>query len=135
VAGRRAFLPAVGRHEVLVLDMDSWSEVGRIPVKGQPVFVMARPDGRQVWVNFAFPDNGHIQVFDAETLGQVHALEPGPGVLHMEFEPRGEEVWVSVRDADRVDVYDTATFEPRASLPADKPSGIFLTARAHRIGL
>ncbi len=135
VAAGRAFLPAVGRHEVLVVDTASWTEVGRIAVKGQPVFVMANPDARQLWVNFAFPDNQHLQVFDSETLSQVHALEPGPGVLHMEFEPRGEEVWVSVRDADRVDVYDTRTFERKASLPADKPSGIFLTARAHRIGL
>jgi protein NirF len=135
VAGRRAFLPAVGRHEVLVVDTDTWAEVGRVPVKGQPVFVMARPDGRQVWVNFAFPDNRHIQVIDTETLRPIHALEPGPGVLHMEFEPRGEEVWVSVRDAGRVEVYDTATLERKASLPADKPSGIFLTARAQRIGL
>ncbi|WP_133512560.1 cytochrome D1 domain-containing protein [Candidatus Thiosymbion oneisti] len=135
VAGRRAFIPAVGRHQVLVIDMDDWREVARIPVKGQPVFVMARPDGRQVWVNFAFPDNRHIQVFDTETLEQLHAFEPGPAVLHMEFEPRGEEVWISVRDADRVDVYDTRTFTRSASLPADKPSGIFLTARAHRIGL
>jgi len=135
VAGARAFLPAIGRHEVLVVDMSNWEEVGRIPVKGQPVFVMARPDGRQVWVNFAFPDNQWVQVFDTETLALVRTLEPGPAILHMEFEPRGEEVWVSVRDADRVDVYDTATFERRASLPAGKPSGIFLTARAHRIGL
>lgn len=135
VAGGRAFLPAIGRREVLVVDTTRWEEVGRIPVKGQPVFVMARPDGRQVWVNFALPDNQWVQVFDTESLALVHTLEPGPAILHMEFEPRGEEVWVSVRDADRVDVYDTATFERRASLPAEKPSGIFLTARAHRIGL
>jgi protein NirF len=32
-------------------------------------------------------------------------------------------------------VYDTATREALATLPADKPSGIFLAARAHRIGL
>jgi protein NirF len=135
VAGRRAFVPAVGRHEVLVVDMDDWREVGRIPVRGQPVFVMAEPGGRRVWVSFAFPDNGAIQVIDSETLSLMKTLEPGPAVLHMEFEPRGGEVWVSVRDADRVDVFDTDTFERRASLPADKPSGIFLTARAGRIGL
>jgi len=40
-----------------------------------------------------------------------------------------------VRDEDRVDVYDTRTMERIASLPMDKPSGIFLAARAHRIGL
>jgi protein NirF len=135
VAGRRAFVPAVGRHEVLVIDTQTWEQVGRIPVLGQPVFVMARPDGRQVWVNFAFPDNGHIQVIDTETLSIVHRIDPGPAVLHMEFEPRGEEVWVSVRDADRVDIYDTRTFARTATIAADKPSGIFLTDRAHRIGL
>ena len=135
VAGDRAFIPAVGRKEVLVVDTRSWDEAGRIPVHGQPVFVMARPDGRQVWVNFALPDNDTVQVVDASSLRIIKTLEPGKGVLHMEFEPRGEEVWVSVRDADVVKVYDTATFAPRAVLPADKPSGIFMTARAHRIGL
>jgi len=135
VAGTLAFVPAVGRHEVLVIDMMTWQQVGRIPVHGQPVFVMARPDGRQIWVNFAMPDNDTVQVIDVPSLQIVETLKPGPGVLHMEFEPRGEEVWISVRDADQLHVYDTATFERRAVLTAQKPSGIFMTARAHRIGL
>jgi len=135
VAGNLAFIPAVGRRQVLVVDTGSWSEVGRITVHGQPVFVMARPDGRQVWVNFAFPNNDTIQVIDTQSLKLVKTLKPGKGVLHMEFEPRGEEVWVSVRDADRLQVYDTATLELRAEWPSKKPSGIFLTSRAHRIGL
>ena len=135
VAGDRAFVPAVGRKQVLVMSTRDWSEVGRIDVYGQPVFVMARPDGRQVWVNFAFPDNQRVQVIDTRSLAIVKDLEPGKGVLHMEFEPRGEEVWISVRDADRVHVYDTATFALKAEIPMDKPSGIFLTDRAHRIGL
>jgi protein NirF len=40
-----------------------------------------------------------------------------------------------VRDADRVDVYDTMTFEKLSAIDAEKPSGIFLTARANKIGL
>ena len=68
VAGNRAFVPAIGRNEVLVIDMNTWTEAGRITVKGQPVFVMGRPDGREVWVNFAFPDNDTVQVIDAESL-------------------------------------------------------------------
>ncbi len=135
VAGDYAFVPAVGRHEVIVIDMHSWSEAGRIAVHGQPIFVMARPDGRQVWVNFALPDNDTIQVIDTQSLEIVHRLQPGKGVLHMEFEPRGEEVWLSVRDENRVEVYDTRSFERKAAIPATKPSGIFFTARAHRIGL
>lgn len=135
VAGNYAFVPAIGRHEVLVIDMRNWTEAGRIAVHGQPIFVMARPDGRQVWVNFALPDNDTIQVIDTQSLEIVHRLQPGKGVLHMEFEPRGEEVWLSVRDEDRVEVYDTRSFERKAAIPATKPSGIFFTARAHRIGL
>jgi protein NirF len=135
MAGDLAFVPAVGRHEVLVIDSDGWREHARIPVKGQPIFVMARPDAREVWVNFALPDNNTIQIIDVQTLAVSRTLTPGKAVLHMEFTPRGEQVWVSVRDEDRVDVYDTASYEKLAALPADKPSGIFLAARAHRIGL
>lgn len=135
MAGDHAFLPAVGRPGVLVVDRRSWREVARIPVYGQPVFVMARPDGHQVWVNFAFPDNDTVQVIDVAELSVVKTLKPGKGVLHMEFAPRGEEVWVSVRDENRVLVYDTADFEVTARLPARSPSGIFFTSRAARIGL
>jgi protein NirF len=135
LAGRHAYLPAIGRHEVLVLDTGTWSEVGRIPVAGQPVFVMARPDGRQVWVNFALPHNDTVQVIDTETRAVLRTLTPGKAVLHLEFTARGEAVWISARDDDRVLVYDTASFALLAQLPADKPSGIFFTARAFRIGL
>lgn len=134
-AGNMMLVPAIGRHEVLIINQQNWKEAGRIPVHGQPVFVMARPDGRQVWVNFAFPHNDTIQVIDVPSQRIVKTLKPGKAVLHMEFTPRGEDVWLSVRDENRVDVYDTATFTKKASLPADKPSGIFFTSRAHKIGL
>ncbi len=135
MAGDTAFLPAVGHHEVLVVDRNGWKEKGRIQAHGQPVFVMARPDGRQIWVNFAFPDNDTVQVIDVETLKIVKTLTLGSGVLHMEFAPRGEEVWISVRDKDKVVVFDTDTLEQTAELPATRPSGIFFTVRAHKIGL
>ena len=134
VAQGKAYLPAIGRHEVLVVDTASWKEVGRIPVRGQPVFVIARPDGRQVWVNFAFPDNGKLDVIDTLAGRVVKAFEPGKGILHMEFAPRGEHVWLSARDDNRVLIYDTATFGKLGEIAADSPSGIFFTSRAHRIG-
>jgi len=96
--------------------------------------VIARPDARQVWVNFAFPDNGFVQVIDTLSGKIVQTLEPGKAVLHLEFTPRGETVWASARDDNKVLVYDTASFAKLAELPADSPSGIFFTSRAHRIG-
>ena len=134
VAQGKAYLPAIGRHEVLVVDVATWKEVGRIAVRGQPVFVMARPDGRQVWVNFAFPDNGKMDVIDTLAGKVVHAFEPGKGILHMEFAPRGENVWLSARDDNKVVIHNTTTFVKQAEIAADSPSGIFFTSRAVRIG-
>jgi protein NirF len=135
LAGTDFALPAMGQHEVLWVDARSLEESGRTAVYGQPVFAMARPDGRQVWVNFAHPLNDTIQVIDTPTKQVIHEFKPGPGVLHMEFTPRGHEVWLSVRDADRVMVYDTETFEKLGEIAAESPSGIFFTARAHKTGL
>jgi len=134
VAGRHAYLPAIGRHEVLVVDTQSWQEVGRIAVAGQPVFVIARPDGRQVWVSFALPDYHRVQVIDTLEQRVLRTLEPGRAILHLEFTPRGEAVWLSARDDNRVLVLDTQSFATLASLPVDSPSGIFFTARAARVG-
>ena len=134
VADGRAWLPAIGRHEVLVVDTRTWQEVGRIPVRSQPVFVMARPDGREVWVNFAFPDNGWVQVIDTRDQQVIDTLQPGRAILHMEFTPRGEQVWLSARDDNRVHIYDTATRKPVGGFDAASPSGIFFTSRAARMG-
>jgi protein NirF len=135
IVGNLAFIPGVGRHEVVIVDVSTWQQVGAIPVAGQPVFVMARPDGRQLWVNFAFPHYDTVQVIDVESRTIAHTLKPGRAVLHMEFTPRGEAVWLSVRDGNRVEIYRTRDFAKLGELPAQAPSGIFFTARAHRFGL
>ncbi|WP_050603731.1 cytochrome D1 domain-containing protein [Ruegeria sp. 6PALISEP08] len=135
LTGREFVLPAVGHHEVLWIDADTLTETGRTQTHGQPVFAMARPDGRQVWVNFAHPLNDTIQVIDSVSKEIIHEFKPGPAVLHMEFTPRGHEVWISVRDANKVMVYDTQNFEKLREIDADSPSGIFFTARAHKTGL
>ncbi len=133
-AGRYIFLPAIGRHEVLVLDRMDWSEAARIAVRGQPVFAVAQPGGRKVWVNFALPHNDAVQVIDVEAMKVVKDLRPGRAVLHLEFTPRGEQAWISSRDDNAVAVYDTASYAELARLRADKPSGIFLTSRAAMTG-
>jgi protein NirF len=129
------FVPAVGRHEVLAMDKKNWQLVKTIPVIGQPVFVMARPDGRQIWVNFAMPDNSQIQIIDADSLNVTNTFSAGKAALHFEFTPRGEQVWIALRDDDAVAIYDTDTLKEIARLPAEKPNGIFFSARAHRIGM
>jgi len=129
------FLPAVGHHEMLVIDRREWKVARKIPLDGQPVFVIPRPDERQIWVNYALPDNDKLTVIDTRDLKVIKQLQPGKAVLHMEFTPRGEHVWISVRDENRIQIHDTASFEKLGEIPADAPSGIFFSARAHRFGL
>jgi protein NirF len=135
IAGEYAFIPAVGEHAVIVAKTSDWQQVAKIPVYGQPVFVMTQPDNRHIWVNFAFPDNEHVQVIDVLSLKVIKDLIPGKGTLHMEFTPRGENVWISVRDKDKIIIYNTTNFDEITTLPIKKPSGIFFTNRAHKIGL
>jgi protein NirF len=134
-AGDQFVLPAVGTQELLWVDRTSLAETGRTKTHGQAVFIIAQPASPYVWVNYALPDNDTVEIVDSRTREVVASLKPGPAVLHMEFAPRGAEVWVSVRDADRIVIYDTRTLEPVKELGAKSPSGIFFTARAHRIGL
>lgn len=135
IAGDYAFVPAVGQHKVLIINTETWQQVGEMEAHGQPIFVMAQPDNRQIWVNFAFPNNDTIQVFNTESFELVTSLKPGPAVLHMEFTPRGENVWMSVRDGNELQIYDTQSLQRLQTLPATSPSGIFFTNRAHQIGL
>ncbi len=128
-------LPAVGRHEILWVDRASEKTVATTPVHGQPVFIIAQPASPYVWVNFATPLNDTVQVVDSRTHEVVATLSPGKAVLHMEFAPRGAEVWISSRDDNKVLIYDTRTREKVAEIAAEAPSGIFFTARAHQTGL
>jgi protein NirF len=134
VADNQAFVPAVGRHQVLVMDARTWKQTAAIAVAGQPVFVTSRPDGRQLWVNFAYPDNDRVQVIDTETHAVVADLRPGPAVLHMEFTARGDQLWLSLRDGDQVQVWDPYSLKPISTLPASAPSGIFFSSRAQKMG-
>ncbi|WP_460153025.1 cytochrome D1 domain-containing protein [Pseudomonas sp. S2_B07] len=134
VADNQAFVPAVGRHQVLVMDSRTWQQTAVIPVAGQPVFVTSRPDGRQLWVNFAYPDNDRVQVIDTETHAVVADLKPGPAVLHMEFTARGDQLWLSLRDGDQVQVWDPYSLKLLSTLPASAPSGIFFSSRAQKMG-
>jgi len=135
LAGDRFVLPEVGHHQVLWVDARSLKEVGRTNTYGQPIFAVARPDGRYVWVNFAHPLNDRVQVIDTLSGKVVQEILTGPATLHMEFAPRGNEVWISVRDENLVKIYDTRTYEQIGEIEATSPSGIFFTTRAHRTGL
>ena len=134
-AGNYLFLPAVGHHELLVVTINNWRVIKKIAVKSQVVFAMSSPDTKQIWVNFAFPDNQYLQLISVPELKIIKTYVLGKGILHMEFSPRGEKIWVSVRDENKIVVIDTKTLKIIKEIKAHRPSGIFFSSRAHKIGL
>jgi len=139
ISGNLAFLPAFGEKRVIVYDMRDWSVVKSIPIAGTGLFVVARPGGREVWVDNVgapgSPEERLIEVIDVETLEVKKTLDAGLGAMDPQFTPKGEAVYISIRGEDKVAVYDADTLKLLKEIPVDKPSGIFCTDRTSKFGL
>jgi protein NirF len=135
LTGRLAFLPALKREVALVYSSLDWTPLTPIPISGTALYTVVRPDGRQVWVDIIGKNGDLIDVIDVDSMKVVKTLNPGPGATHPQFTPKGEAAYVSLMDGGKVVVYDTATFKVLKEFPADHPSGIFFTNRAHKFGM
>lgn len=134
-----AFVPAFAEKRVIVYDMRDWSFVKSIPVAGTPLFVVARPGGREVWVDNVgapgSPEERTIDIISVETLSVKKSIDAGKGALDPQFTPKGEAAYISIREEDKVAVYDTDSFKLLKEFPVHKPSGIFSSDRASKFGL
>lgn len=135
LTGRLAFLPALKREVALVYSVLDWTPLTPVPISGTALYTVARPDGRQVWVDIIGKNGDLIDVIDVDSMKVVKTLNPGPGATHPQFTPKGEAAYVSLMDGGKVVVYDTATFQLLKEFPADHPSGIFFANRAHKFGM
>ncbi|MDH4099581.1 MAG: protein nirF [Nitrospirota bacterium] len=135
VMGGLAVVPALKENRVIVYDAKSWELVKYIDTLGTALFNVGSPDGKKVWVDIVGPGGDSIQVIDIKTLSVVKTIKVGEGAIHPQFTPKGEAVYVSVMDEGKVVVYNSATYEKIKEFPAQRPSGIFCTSRAHQFGL
>ena len=131
--GDRFLLPAVGRNELLAVDAARFVEIGRSRYTGSRCSPSRAPTAARRGSTSPSEERHHPDrrwpVAQRRARAEARPRRAAHGIY-----PRGHEVWVSVRDADRVDVYDARSFEKVGEVAAQKPSGIFFTARAHRIG-
>lgn len=139
IAGSLAFVPAFAEKRVIVYDIKDWSVVKSIGVAGTPLFVVARPGGREVWVdNVGAPGSREermIDIIDVESLTVRKSIDAGKGAIDPQFTPKGEAVYISIREEDKVAVYDTDTLRLLKEFPVHRPSGIFSSDRASKFGL
>jgi len=135
ITGRLAFLPALKREVALVYSTLDWTPLPPIPISGTALYTVARPDGRQVWVDIIGKNGDLIDIIDVDSMKVIKTLNAGPGATHPQFTPKGEAAYVSLMDGGKVVVYDTTTFQTLKEFPADHPSGIFFANRAHKFGM
>ena len=105
VAGRHAYLPAIGRHEVLVVDTETWAEVGPHP-RRRPAGVRdgaaRRPPGLGQLRRPRLPPRAGDRHADAQ--GREDARARARPCCTWSSRRKGEAVWISSRDANRVSV-------------------------------
>lgn len=135
LAGDQAFLPALKREVALVYDARTWRPLATVRLHGTALYTVVRPDRRHVWVDLVGRNGDLIDVIDVERREVIRTLEPGRGATHPQFTPKGEAAYVSLMDAGKVVVYDTATFAVIREFAARRPSGIFGSDRAHKFGM
>jgi len=135
IAGGLAVLPAVQREVALVYNTRDWQLIAEIPLVGTALYTVSGPDNRYVWIDIVGKNGDIIQVIDLKTLDVVKTFSPGKGATHPQFTTKGNAVYISLMDEDRVVVYNPNTFEKIKEFPAKRPSGIFSAERGHKFGM
>ena len=122
----KTFIPAVGDNKVMVYDK-SFKFIKNIEMQGLPVFTALSPNKRFLAVTFSGKDFPTIQIVDTESLKIVQTFTFKGKVLHVRWSNLSPKLYVSVNDANKVNVIDTIEwFLEREIFQIKRPSGIFI---------
>jgi len=122
----RTFIPAVGDNAVMVYD-NKFNFIKNIEMKGLPVFTALSPDKKYLAVTFSGKDFPTIQIVDTKTLKIIETFTFKGKVLHVRWSNRDDYLYVSVNDANQVNVINTKEwFLEREIFQIQHPSGIFI---------
>ena len=122
----RTFIPAVGDNAVMVYD-NNFKFIQNIKTQGLPVFTALSPDKKYLAVTYSGKDFPTIQIINTETLKIFKTFTFNGKVLHVRWSQEYPALYVSVNDANQVNVIDTDEwFLQREIYQVKHPSGIFL---------
>jgi len=122
----KTFIPAVGDNAVMVYD-NKFNFIKNVEMKGLPVFTSLSPDKKYLAVTFSGKDFPTIQILDTETLKILQTFTFKGKVLHVRWSEHYPALYVSVNDANQVNVINTDEwFLEREIFQIQHPSGIFL---------
>ena len=122
----RTFIPAVGDNAVMVYD-NKFNFIKNIKMQGLPVFTALSPDKKYLAVTFSGKDFPTIQIVDTKTLKIIETFTFKGKVLHLRWSNMDDYLYVSVNDANQVNVINTKEwFLEREIFNIKHPSGIFI---------
>jgi len=122
----KIFIPAVGDNKVMVYD-NNFTFIKNIEMKGLPVFTSLSPDQKYIAVTFSGKDFPTIQIVDTKSLKIIKTFTFKGKVLHLRWSTLFPDLYVSVNDANEVDVINTNKwFLEREIYQVEHPSGIFI---------
>lgn len=121
-----AFVPAVGRPSIDVLDLEDLGQSGEIALTGLPVFAVVSPDRRFAAVNYSGDRENFLTIVDLEKRKAVTDMEVGRRIMHMRFSPDSERLFVSSYFDNKVKVLKAGSWEVAAEYEVPSPSGIFI---------
>jgi len=122
----KTFIPAVGSSAVMVYDK-SFNFIENIKMQGLPVFTSLSPDKKYLAVTFSGKDFPTIQIVDTKTLKIIKTFTFKGKVLHVRWSNIDPDLYVSVNDANQVNVINTNEwFLEREIFQVKSPSGIFI---------
>jgi protein NirF len=106
---------------------DKFNFIKNIEMKGLPVFTALSPDKKYLAVTFSGKDFPTIQIVDTKTLKIIQTFTFKGKVLHVRWSNKDDYLYVSVNDANQVNVINTKEwFLEREIFQIKKPSGIFI---------
>jgi hypothetical protein len=103
--GREVWVVVRGENYVAVLDGTTYQEKTRIVVANGPGMTISSPDGKYGYVCSSFtPETAVITVADHKIVGKVQ--QASPFCPNIAATPDGSQVWFTLKDTGKVQVFD-----------------------------
>ncbi|MGO4355107.1 YncE family protein [Rhizobium sp. RAF36] len=103
--GKEVWVTVRGEDYISVIDAESFEEKTRIKVPAGPGMSIFSPDGKLGYVCSSFnPEIVVVQVSDHTIVG--HVKQDSPFCPNIAASPDGEQVWFTLKDIGRTEVFD-----------------------------
>lgn len=131
--GTEAWVPAVGRSSLQVVDTRDFSIRTEVPLPGLPVFAVLSPDGRTIAVNYSGDQENLLTVVSTEERKVIGSWPVARRVMHMRFASDGNHLFLSSWYDNKVKVLSTRTWKVLGETPVPGPSGLFLIDQGRQV--